>query len=76
MGTIATGLQTRQKDCYATSERVRLTLRTNGEEDTSIITPSGTLVKAGFDAPTSAPSGIVSGGGSLSGYYVLSLIHI
>lgn len=54
MGTIATGRQTRWPDCYAPSERVKLTLRTNGEEETLVITPQGGLIPAGFPAPTVA----------------------
>jgi hypothetical protein len=75
VGTIATNLQTRQKDCYQTSERVRLTLRTNGEERTSVITPQQTIVLAGFDAPETQPTGSVGGGGSLSGYYVYAYVY-
>ncbi len=75
MPVIATGLQTRQKDCYATSERVRLVLRTNGEELNSVISPQGTIVPAGFDAPILTPTGVVSGGGTLSGYYVYFSVY-
>ena len=75
MGTIATGLQTRQKDCYAPSDRVRLVLRTNGEEKTSVIGLPVGIVPAGFDAPTVAPTGVVSGSGTLSGYYVYCYVY-
>lgn len=76
MGTIATGQQTRQKDCYAPSERVKCVLRTNGEMKTSVVVAGGgPPVQAGFDAPTVAPSGSVGGGGSLSGYYVYAYAY-
>lgn len=70
MPIIASGIQTRWKDCFASSERVKLTLRTNGEEATYVIDPYGAMVQAGFDAPTVVPSLAVSAGGSLTaGWY-------
>lgn len=75
MGIIATGLQTRQKDDYATSDSVKLTVRTNAEERTSLFGPSSGVVPAGIDAPAVAPSGSVGGGGTLSGYYVYAYVY-
>lgn len=66
MAIIATGTQTRWKDSYASSDRVGLTLRANGEEETKIIDQYGQIVPAGFAAPTVAPSLLVSVGGSLA----------
>lgn len=66
MAIIKTGSQTRWRDCFAPSEKVRLTLMTNGEEEVQVITPEGSVVRAGFDAPTVAPSLLVSAGGTLA----------
>lgn len=75
MGTIITGLQTRWRDCFATSEKVRLTLGTNGEQTPFILTPQKSYVEAGFAAPTAAPTGVVAAGGTLSGYYVYAYCY-
>jgi len=76
MGTIASGQQTRQKDCLATSSRVKLTLRTNGEMLNTVISPAGfSPVQAGFDAPTVAPSRTTTTPGSLSGYYIYCYVY-
>ena len=78
MGTIATGLQTRWRDCYAPSDTVELTLRQNGEEKASIIVPGGgPPVQAGFDAPTVAPvaAAASSGGALAAGYYVYRYVY-
>jgi hypothetical protein len=63
--------QTRYKNGYASSSEAKLTLRVNGEEEAVVITPSGSVVQAGFDAPTAAA--VISDGGAGSvpeGYYV------
>lgn len=77
MPIIATGIQTRWKDCFASSERVRLTLRTNGEERTQVIDQYGNMVQAGFDAPTVDPTLVVSSGGSLaaSSWYAYRYVY-
>jgi hypothetical protein len=77
MPVIATGIQTRWKDCFASSERVKLTLRTNGEEATFVIDPYGSMVQAGFDAPTVDPTLAVSVGGSLtaSSWYAYRYVY-
>lgn len=63
---LSSSVQSRWKDCFAPSPRVRLTLRANGEELTQIITPQNAMVKAGFDAPTVAPVATIAGAGSLT----------
>lgn len=63
---LSSSVQARWKDCYAPSARVRLTLRTNGEETTRVVTPQNALVKAGFDAPTVAPTVASAGSGNLT----------
>lgn len=68
---ISNNVQSRWKDCYAPSPRVRLTLRTNGEEVTQVVTPQAGLAPAGFDAPTVLPTVASAGAGSLnSGTFV------
>lgn len=77
MPIIASGIQTRWKDCFASSERVNLTLRENGEEAAQVIDPYGNMVPAGFDAPTVDPTLVVSSGGSLSQntYYAYRYVY-
>jgi hypothetical protein len=74
MSIISDNVQNRWRDCLSTSEQVKLTLRTNGEERTQVITPDGQMVDAGFDAPESAATLVVSSGGTLTAnatyYYV------
>lgn len=77
MPTIATLCQTRWPDCYEPSERVKLTLRTNGEETPKVITPQGSMVDAGFDAPTVAASpASPSSGGSLTNGYTYYYVYV
>lgn len=63
---LSSTVQSRWKDCFAPSARVRLTLRSNGEELTQVVTPQNALVKAGFDAPTVAPTVASAGAGNLT----------
>ncbi len=60
MQIIATDTQSKWKDSFASSAQVRLTLRVNGEEEGTIITPDGTITKAGIVAPTVAIPAAVS----------------
>ncbi len=53
---ISNDVQGMWPDDYASSSQVRLTLRANGEEQAQIITPQNGIVRAGFDAPTVAPT--------------------
>lgn len=48
--------QVRVKDCYAPAPDLNLTLRANGEETVQVMDSLGQFVRAGFDAPTVAPS--------------------
>lgn len=56
--------QTRWKDSYASSVRCQCTLRANGEEPVMVFTNNGTLVQAGFDAPTAAPTCAITAAGT------------
>lgn len=71
---ISPTVQSRWKDCFASSPRVRLTLRTNGEEETKVLTPQNAMVKAGFVAPTVAPTGTIAGVG-INGYVVYRYVY-
>lgn len=71
---ISPTVQSRWKDCFASSPRVRLTLRTNGEEETKVLTPQNAMVKAGFVAPTVAPTGTIAGAG-INGYVVYRYVY-
>src|SRR5688572_1798806 len=67
---IATGGQRRWKNSYASSSEAKLTLCVNGEEEASVITPQGSIVQAGFDAPEIAPTVSLGGAGNVPvGYY-------
>jgi hypothetical protein len=66
MGVISANEQTRWKPCIEPSERVRLSVVTNGEQTTRVIDEYDNIVQAGFDAPTVDPTLAVSSGGSLS----------
>lgn len=48
--------QVRVKDCYAPAPDINLTLRANGEEEVQVMDSLGQFVRAGFDAPTIAPT--------------------
>lgn len=63
---LSSSVQSRWKDCFAPSPRVRLTLRTNGEEEGQVITPQNAMVKAGFVAPTATPTVASGGAGNLT----------
>ncbi len=63
--------QTRFKNSYASSSEAKLTLRVNGEELGVVITPDGSVVRAGIPAPDIAPTASDGGAGSVpEGYYV------
>ena len=67
---ISTGGQTVYKNSYRSSAQVRLSLRANGEELPTIITPEGGTVPAGFYAPLVAPVVTDAGAGNVpAGYY-------
>lgn len=76
MAVITNIVQTRWRDCLPTSEQVKLTLRTNGEERTQVITPAGEIVDAGFDAPTAAATLVVSSGGTLTASSVYYYVYV
>jgi hypothetical protein len=59
---VSTSCQTRWKDSCAPSSQTGLTVVANGEEVVSVLTQDRTLVPAGIDAPTVAPT--VSDGGT------------
>jgi len=61
--TVTAAGQTSWKNSYASSAQLRMTLRVNGEEQAILMFPDGTSIKAGFDAPTSAPTVTVGGAG-------------
>lgn len=48
--------QTRWRESFASSPQVRATVGANGEKKTYVVPPSGTIVLAGFDSPTVAPT--------------------
>lgn len=68
--TLSTTNQTKWKDCCASSAKLGLTLRSNGEEPVMVYTPDRQLVQAGFDAPTVAPTVADGGAGVLTAGYV------
>lgn len=69
--------QTRCRNCYASSAQARLTLRVNGEEEPVVITDGGSLVQAGFDAPTATPTVATNGAGNVPvGYYVYRYVYV
>lgn len=67
MSFLSTSVQKRWPDSFASSERVKLTLRANAEEEVTVIAPDRSIVRAGFDAPTFTPT-LAAGaaGGSLT----------
>lgn len=65
IATIISGAQHRSKDSYSASPTVGLALRSNGEEKVSVIDRNGNVFRAGIDAPTVAPTGAASAGGTL-----------
>jgi hypothetical protein len=73
---ISTGGQTTRKNSYDSSSEAKLTLRVNGEEKGVVIPPNGTPVRAGFDAPTVAPSVSLSGAGNVpEGHYYYRYVY-
>lgn len=77
MDIVSYSVQSRWKDCYASSAEAKLTLRTNGEEKTTVITPRRAIVQAGFDAPTTTPTAPLAAGGSLTSgkYYAYRYVY-
>jgi len=63
--TIIVDAQSRVKDSYASSPAVGLAVRANGEEVVKIIDGRGNVYRAGFDAPTIAPTVTDDGPGLL-----------
>lgn len=66
---LSTSNQARWKDSFASSAKVGLTVRANGEEGVSVYTQDRQIVQAGFDAPTVAPTVADAGGGGLPAGY-------
>jgi hypothetical protein len=54
--TILSPIQTRIKDCFASSPAVGLTLRCNGEEVVQVIDARGNIYPAGFTPPSTVPT--------------------
>jgi hypothetical protein len=68
--------QTRWRNSYDSSSEAKLTLRVNGEEKGVVIPPNGTPVRAGFDAPTVAPSASLAGAGNVPvGFYYYRYVY-
>lgn len=68
--------QTRARNSYQSSAQCRLTLRVNGEDAAVVITDSGEVVPAGFDAPTVTPVAAVGAGGTVPvGFYVYRYVY-
>lgn len=44
------------RDCFAPAPKIDLTLRTNGEQQVSVIDALGNVIRAGFEAPTAPPT--------------------
>ncbi len=75
MQIIATDTQSKWKDSYSSSAQVKLTLRTNGEEIGTVITPQGELYQAGFVAPTVAPTMALGSAGNVTGVYYYAYVY-
>lgn len=74
--TITSAGQTSWKNSYASSAELRLTLRVNGEEKGVLFTPEGSVVQAGFDQPTVAPTTAAGGAGNVpAGYYHYTYVY-
>lgn len=68
--------QIRVRNSYQSSAQCRLTLRVNGEDAAVVITDSGEVVPAGFDAPTVTPVAAVGAGGTVPvGFYVYRYVY-
>lgn len=65
MITLSSNSQSRWKDSLAAAPSINLCLIANGEEKTQVITGKGNIVRAGFDAPTVAPTVVDVGAGNL-----------
>lgn len=73
---VATDIQTSWKDSYASSSPIGLTLRANGEEPVEVYTTTKSLVPAGFEAPTVAPTVADGGAGVLpAGYCAYAYVY-
>jgi hypothetical protein len=64
--TVITNLQNRAKNSFAFSSDIGLMVVANGEEDVAILTTANTLVRAGIEAPTAAPTVVIDGAGDLT----------
>lgn len=75
--TVATTTQTYWKDCWAPSDTVNLTLRSNGEESVQVYTTARTLVPAVIPTPTVAATLADGGssGGLAAGNYVYLYVY-
>lgn len=68
--------QTRCRNSYSSSAQCRLSLRCNGEDTAAVITDSGQVIQAGFDAPTATPVATDAGAGNVpDGYYVYRYVY-
>ena len=78
MRVILSNNQTRVKDCWASSQLINLTLRSNGEEKPQVIDSLGALAPAGIDAPIAAPTAtMLAGDGLASGkYYSYRYVYV
>lgn len=69
--------QTRCRNCYQSSAQARLSLRVNGEQSAVVITDAGSLIPAGFNAPTVAPTVGTNGAGNVPvGFYVYRYVYM
>lgn len=75
--TISQNGQTRCRNSYASSAQARLSLRVNGEQTAAVITDAGSIVPAGFDAPTVLPTVGTNGAGNVPvGFYVYRYVYV
>lgn len=68
--------QNRVKDTYASSPSIGLTVRANGEEQTTIIDKNGNVLQAGIPAPTALPTVADGGSGNLTNAQYVSYIYV
>lgn len=65
-GILSTSEQTKWKPCMAPSQKVGLTLISNGENEVRIFTQNRQLVLAGIEAPTAAPTAATGAAGNIA----------
>lgn len=64
--TTITGLQNRVRNSVAYAAEIGLMVLANGEDKVKVLTTANTLVRAGIEAPTAAPTVADNGGGTLT----------